>query len=94
MTTTLPPKAPTENKLYGFNLTPRLAGKDTTISSITSVTPSVGSVLSSAIDPTSRKITVLLGGGAIGELMKVTAAYLTADGQNLEAAIEVPIRTT
>ena len=95
MTTTLDPKAPTENKLYTFNLEPRLAAKDTTITTITSVTASVGSVLSSAIDSvSSRKITVLLAGGAAADIMKVVASYLTADGQDLEAALEVPIRTT
>lgn len=93
MTTTLDPKSPTEQKLYTFNLSPRLAAKDTTITSISSVSPSVGTVLSSAIDATSRKITALLSGGTAGDLMKVTATYLTADGQTLEAQIEVPIRT-
>lgn len=93
MTQSLEPKSPNEQKLYTWNLTPRLAAKGTTITMINSITLSTGTVLAQGIDSTSRKITALLGGGAADEIMNAVAQYTTADGQTLEAAIDVPIRT-
>ena len=91
---TLAIKTPSEaNKSYAFDLTDWMKDLGTTVSSADSLAAESGLTVGGAsVDASGYVVTFATNGGTAGNDYTVTLSFTTADGQQLQGFVNIPVR--